>query len=350
MNRLHAVLLTAITTFTLPACGGGSSPAAVSPPPPPVDIRLAVPGGPYEGVVGEPVQFDGSGSSDSEGHALTYEWSFGDGGTSTLVMPTHIYTDVGTYDVSLQVCDGTGCSVNLDNNTSAVITAVPIASPGGVWRGIDSNLLDIVVLVTETGRFHFLDESESQGSGNLIVSNVDNISANYQYVKPIGFVYPDGTTSADCTLTGTVTERQNMTVATDCTTTAGTQVEATASLNYLAYYDQDSSLAIIAGNYSTPTGSVMSIAADGIIFVQDAVTGCIVNGQVSIIDTAFTAYDIQYGISNCIGQDAFWNGSSFTGLAVLDNSSPSSADFLPFALTGDVQGSLVSLFLRNFRL
>lgn len=40
---------------------------------------------------------------------LIYNWSFGDGGTSTAVSPLHIYNDQGSYNVSLTVTDVNGC-------------------------------------------------------------------------------------------------------------------------------------------------------------------------------------------------------------------------------------------------
>jgi hypothetical protein len=55
--------------------------------------------------VGNVVQFDGSLSSDPEGQALAYEWSFGDGETSTAQSPSHVYNGVGTYVVTLKVKD-----------------------------------------------------------------------------------------------------------------------------------------------------------------------------------------------------------------------------------------------------
>ena len=55
--------------------------------------------------VGNVVQFDGSSSSDPEGQALTYQWDFGDGATSTVQNPNHVYNGAGTYVVTLKVKD-----------------------------------------------------------------------------------------------------------------------------------------------------------------------------------------------------------------------------------------------------
>jgi gliding motility-associated-like protein len=40
----------------------------------------------------------------------TYSWTFGDGGTSTLQNPTHVFTNGGTYTVLLTVTDAAGCT------------------------------------------------------------------------------------------------------------------------------------------------------------------------------------------------------------------------------------------------
>ena len=47
-------------------------------------------------------------STDRDGDALTYDWSFGDGGTSTDKDPTHVYTTAGKFDVVLVVRDARG--------------------------------------------------------------------------------------------------------------------------------------------------------------------------------------------------------------------------------------------------
>lgn len=41
---------------------------------------------------------------------VSWAWNFGDGGTSGLFNPTHVYTAYGTYDVSLTASDLDGCS------------------------------------------------------------------------------------------------------------------------------------------------------------------------------------------------------------------------------------------------
>jgi len=62
-------------------------------------------GGPYLGVTGTPITFDGSGSTDSDGTIITYNWNFGDGSTGTGISATHSYTSVGNYTVMLTVTD-----------------------------------------------------------------------------------------------------------------------------------------------------------------------------------------------------------------------------------------------------
>lgn len=95
-----------------------------------VGAPIANPGGPYSGVVGYPIQFNGSASYDPEGSPLTYAWNFGDGGVGTGVAPTHTYGAVGTYPVSLVVHDGGLRSMAV--TTTAVIKAnwPPVANAG----------------------------------------------------------------------------------------------------------------------------------------------------------------------------------------------------------------------------
>ncbi len=57
----------------------------------------------YEGIVGENIEFEG----EAEGgvQPYTWNWSFGDGNTSTEQNPTHAYAESGEYNVELIVTD-----------------------------------------------------------------------------------------------------------------------------------------------------------------------------------------------------------------------------------------------------
>lgn len=215
-------------------------------------------------------------------------------------------------------------------------------SPGGIWSGLDSSGRDVIALITETGRFHFINEDLSQGSGVLSVTGGNQISGNFQLVTQLGFTFVDGTTSAICTFTGSVVERQTITGSVNCTTTAGLQTQVTAALAYETLYDRDSSLAMISGNYQA-VQEVLNIAANGVMFSQNAGTGCVVNGQVTVINAAYNAYDVSFIYGNCLGQEAILNGSTFTGLALLDNTTL--PEEIGIAVTGDVAGVQVSLVL-----
>jgi len=59
-----------------------------------------------------------AGASDPEGQPLSYSWSFGDGGTSTLADPVHSYIAAGTYTATVTVSDG----VNLPVSSSLTIS------------------------------------------------------------------------------------------------------------------------------------------------------------------------------------------------------------------------------------
>jgi glucose/arabinose dehydrogenase len=97
--------------YTGPA-GGNAAPVA----------RMTV--SPGAGPVPLVVTFTGSDSFDPEGNPLTYAWTFGDGGISTVPDPVHPYTTPGSYTATLTVDDGRGGT----STASAVIIVGASAS------------------------------------------------------------------------------------------------------------------------------------------------------------------------------------------------------------------------------
>jgi hypothetical protein len=92
-------------------------------------------GGPYSGTRTQPVVFSGAGSTDPDGDPLTYAWSFGDGAVGSGVAPSHTYTSLGSFTVSLVVNDGTASSAPATSTVTitnllpaAVLTSPPAGS------------------------------------------------------------------------------------------------------------------------------------------------------------------------------------------------------------------------------
>ncbi|GGW32916.1 PKD domain-containing protein [Arenibacter certesii] len=56
------------------------------------------------------VAFSSSGSSDADGSIVSYEWNFGDGGTSTQANPSHTYVNPGNYVSTLTITDDEGAN------------------------------------------------------------------------------------------------------------------------------------------------------------------------------------------------------------------------------------------------
>jgi PKD repeat protein len=97
------------------------------------------PGGPYSGIIGVPVCVDGTGSSDPDGDALTYAWTFGDGGTGTGPTPCHAYDSTGVFTVCLTVTDnGTPVMSDTKCTTATIGSELPArifeGSPGFVIK------------------------------------------------------------------------------------------------------------------------------------------------------------------------------------------------------------------------
>ena len=89
-------------------------------------------GGPYTGGPNVAVIFDGRGSSDPQGETLTYAWNFGDGTTGNGVRPSHAYTAIGNYSVSLTVTNTSDLSSTATTSASIAFQP-PVANAGGPY-------------------------------------------------------------------------------------------------------------------------------------------------------------------------------------------------------------------------
>ena len=198
-------------------------------------------------------------------------------------------------------------------------------SAGGIWRGTDQYGAGSAVLgfVAETGNFYFMEGTTYfTGDGEVYVGTitVDGTSASGQTdaIKFPGYRYPDGATFATGSFGGTVVERvsfDGVAVVQTASARAGTTFTSTFTLKFDQRYKRASSLTTIAGIYGSGTLS-LTINDSGVLFAQDATSGCMINGAIATIDTQFNMYDATATFSNCPG---LVTGATLTGLATLDN-------------------------------
>ena len=252
-----------------------------------------------------------------------------------------------TAGCSTSTDDGPDCRYNEDwINGRCSANLSPTAQPSGIWNGTDSDGRDVLLMVSVGGTFHYVDASGNQGSGFLPAES--RIASGFELVSPLGQSFADGTTLANCSFTGSLVERDTIDLRQECTTVMGLRFSETLVFEFDPLYDRGSSLAAISGNYQVSSGSVLTVAADGAVFMQDAVSGCVTSGQVILMVARSNLYRLTLQYDSCTGPEAILNGWSFDGFALLDYAG--TPEELVFAVIGYVADTPVSSFEKAVRL
>ena len=91
------------------------------------------------------MSFRSWGSNDPDGSIVSYLWDFGDGATSTNRNPDYLYSNAGTYTVTLMVTDDDGYT-DIDTTTSTISTlpdpVPPIAEVNGAYTGTEDESIN----------------------------------------------------------------------------------------------------------------------------------------------------------------------------------------------------------------
>jgi gliding motility-associated-like protein len=127
-----------------------------------------------------PFQVNFSNSSFYE-FGLDYSWDFGEGGTSRMVEPFHIFTNPGSYSISLQVISNFGCKDTVMATALDMITVLP--TPTALLQ-VDTNQASQFNPV-----FNFQDASSGAIDCRLEFSNgvnVDTCNLEYTFVGDTG--------------------------------------------------------------------------------------------------------------------------------------------------------------------
>ncbi|MGE5174779.1 MAG: PKD domain-containing protein [Hyphomicrobiales bacterium] len=151
---------------------------------------VAVAGGPYSGAAGQPVQFNGSGSSDPDGNALTYAWDFGDGNSGTGATPSHTYAIANNYIATLTVTDdGIPPLSATDNASVTILNSIPaniaIKLAGGKLKVRGGGTQTIGIEITTTSQ-----------TPSDIDPNTITMSTTYAGAGTVSSIMPDPKTAS----------------------------------------------------------------------------------------------------------------------------------------------------------
>jgi PKD repeat protein len=128
--------------------------------------------------------FDGSGSSDSDGSIVSYDWTFGDGATGSGVTTSHTYAAGGTYNVTLTVTDDGGATgsdaqdVTVTEPTGGItLTATGYKVRGRqnvdlTWSGATSTNVDVyrdgAIIASTPNDGAYTDNINQVGGGSYV--------------------------------------------------------------------------------------------------------------------------------------------------------------------------------------
>jgi PKD repeat protein len=108
LQRRAAALAAAFTVLAISACGP-QPPPTTTPPANQAPTAVAT-AAPLSGDAPLEVDFDGSGSTDTDGTVVDHSWDFGDSATGAGATTSHTYVAAGEYTVTLTVTDDDGAT------------------------------------------------------------------------------------------------------------------------------------------------------------------------------------------------------------------------------------------------
>lgn len=175
---------------------------------------------------------------------------------------------------------------------------------------------DISCLVAET--LELVCTVSDVATGDFVAGIQGTVQVNGSAVTGSGTIHAapgttlvDGSTVANVTISaGTVDEGNTLDLTISA---AGVSVEVSTTFD--AVYDRGSDLATVEGVYTT-----FDIFGDPASFVVDpdgtitsmSNAGCASNGQISIIDSDFNAYDVTLDVAMCGALDGMYDGLGLT--------------------------------------
>jgi hypothetical protein len=185
---------------------------------------------------------------------------------------------------------------------------------GGLWRGKDPiSGKSVLGLIAENGATQFVRDDGVQYFG---LSRIDG-----EKIDAALSVGAADALQGTARVQGTIKQGTSIAARLSVTPKTGSAQTGDLALAFDALYKKPSALDKVAGNFkNAATGATINVNASGVVFSQDATTGCVINGAVAVIDSRFNAYGVKLAFTGCKGSLANLNTSTAFGLMTLDDS------------------------------
>jgi hypothetical protein len=228
-----------------------------------------------------------------------------------------------------------------------------IQSPGGIWFGRDSANEPVVLYIAETGMLRTTLHPQgwivpSFGGGAVSVTSNDVVTGSFE-VEGGRLPFP-GQSNEDlgCAISGTVQERQVLSVDVTCSDSAGVVYEEALQLLYdPTVYEQNSSLEHLAGGYTLELQSdtnSLSIAADGTLLgMFNNGARCSVEGIATVIDADYALIEVTWTMSGCTNPIGNYEGAQMSGFALASPAPAGRPGSYYFLLTGQSPDGLYAI-------
>ncbi len=183
----------------------------------------------------------------------TYQWDFGDGGSSVLANPGHQYAAGGTYTVTLTMTNGPGCT----STTTATVTTLPIPVINISGDDGDGDLINCLLPADPT-------TSET-------VTFFNTTTGAVSYTWDFGDGSPPVTTASTAPLTHTYTTFGTFTVTMTATHANGCTETATLTVVFEKYVSASLTLDILEYSGCAPhtLTTLQNLAVNANTYVWD---------------------------------------------------------------------------------
>ena len=128
---------------------------------------------------GEQISFQGTGT-DADGTIASYEWQFGDGSTSSLEDPVYIFSQAGSYEVTLTVTDNDGAT----GTDSVMVTVADDSGAVDEWvisDNFESGSLEVWDDDLRQGQLSIQSDVKHSGSNALVCRHDPAVSSTSDF-------------------------------------------------------------------------------------------------------------------------------------------------------------------------